>query len=94
MEVKGLLNKILDKQDEIKADITEIKIVQAEQKIVLDEHMKRSLSNEEAVNILKSEILPIQKHVDSVSTILKFIGAIGATITVVAGFIKILSFFN
>lgn len=76
----------------MKEDLTDIKVIQAKQEENLKEHMRRSLANEEAVEALKNQLIPIQKHVDSVSTILKFIGVIGTAITVVAGLIKIINF--
>jgi hypothetical protein len=56
---KELLLMILEKTDQIKEDINEIKIVQVKHEANLQDHMKRSLANEEQVAILKEEVKPV-----------------------------------
>lgn len=47
---------------------------QAKQGVILEEHQRRSLANEEAVKVLKDELKPIYVHVIKVQTVIKIIG--------------------
>lgn len=48
-------NRIENKVDSIANDIASINVTLAKQSIILDEHQRRSLANEAAVEILKSQ---------------------------------------
>lgn len=58
------------KFDVIMKDIGEIRIVQAEQHIILKEHIRRT-------ELLEEDIKPVKKHVNMVEGVLKFIGLLG-----------------
>lgn len=64
------------KFDIIMQDIGEIKIVQAEQHIILKEHIKRS-------NNLEKIVLPIQKKINYVEGALKLIGFLAAMAAII-----------
>jgi hypothetical protein len=68
--------RILDKLDKMDTRLDNVDITLAKQHVTLEEHMRRSLANEEAVQILKEQIEPIKDHVKAVNTILKFAGGV------------------
>lgn len=72
-----IANRILDKLDAMDARIDNIDITLAKQSVVLEDHTRRSLANEKAVDILKEELKPVVSHVNLVNTAWKiFVGAI------------------
>lgn len=86
-----MLTRIMEKQDEIASDISEIKVIQAKHEENLKEHMNRSFYNEkqveivrefaeESINLLKQDLAPVKSHVDSFHSILKFLGYISASV--------------
>lgn len=93
MKINEMLLKIWENQEESKKDINEIKVTLAEQKIVLDEHQRRSLANEESVNILREQIKPIENHVLIMNFIFKIILYVAGAIGTVASLLKIIDFF-
>lgn len=77
----SILNVILKQQEHIlnavtviKEDITDIKVIQTRHDENLQEHMRRSLANEEAVSILKEEFKPVQQHVLNIDFLVKIAG--------------------
>ena len=68
--------RILDKLDQMDQRLDNIDITLVRQEGQLAEHMRRSLLNEEAVQLLKTQVEPIKDHVKSVNTILKFAGGL------------------
>jgi hypothetical protein len=96
------INDLLIKQQEhilnavtvIKEDITEIKVIQARHDENLKEHMKRSLANEEAVNILKNEFKPVQEHVSNVNFVVKVGSYLAGAIAAVYGIVEIILAFR
>jgi hypothetical protein len=94
MKISELLIKIWENQEETRTDVSEIKVTLAEQKVILEEHQRRSLANEEAVNILRDQMKPIENHVLMVNFAFKVILSVGGVIGVVASLLKILEFFG
>lgn len=68
--------RILNKLDEMDKRIDNIDVTLVKQELNLQEHMRRSLANEEAVNLLKEQLEPVKDHVKSVNSILKFAGGV------------------
>lgn len=68
----------------------------AAQAEVLKDHTRRSTLNEENLEMLRSEIKPVQKHVAFVETVLKICGAIvglaGFTLIIIEIVVKVASF--
>lgn len=93
MKVGELLLKIWENQEEAKNDINDIKVTLAEQKIILDEHQRRSIANEASVELLKEQIAPLEKHVLVYSLIGKFILGISIVVGIATGLIQIINFF-
>jgi hypothetical protein len=79
-----LLELIIAKQDRMDDHLSDIKTTLAQNTSVLEEHQRRSLANEEAVSLMRSEFKPIREHVIKVQTfahIFKLICAWTAGIT-------------
>jgi archaellum component FlaC len=64
------LNRIENKIDKIDERLCNIDVTLGKQSVVLEDHTRRSLANEKAVEYLKEELKPILKHV----TIVNFLG--------------------
>lgn len=82
-----------NKLDKIAEDITEIKVTLGKQEENLKEHMRRSLANEAAVEILKEELKPIKTHVDHVNGAIKFIALLGLFASISAALVKVFELF-
>lgn len=84
--MKEDLEKIHDKLDKMSENIVSIDKTLIRQEASLNEHMRRSLANEEAINILKDELKPVTIHVLQVKTVgkilagLSFLAALAATV--------------
>lgn len=72
------LDKIDVKIDRLDERLDSIDLTLVRQSGHLEEHMRRSLSNEEAVSILRSEIKPLSQHVSTINSIAKFISVMAA----------------
>lgn len=94
MNSNDLLVKILDKQDEISKDITEIKVVQTAQHVTLNEHIRRTELAEQNINLLREEIKPIKKHVAYVDFVAKSIGFVSVLGGIATAVIKIIQFLS
>lgn len=90
-----------NKLDRILSEITEIKVVQAEQRVVLEDHTRRSLANETNTGRLEELILavrdgfakqlrPIQTHVDRVQFLFVIVVGSGAVVGAVMTIIEAL----
>lgn len=84
------MNNIYDKIDKINDNVTEIKIVLAKQHVVLEEHIKRTLQNEVAIEGLFQELKPIKTHVGMVNLIFKILGIIVSLTTPILAILKLL----
>lgn len=60
------IKTILDKLDALGEDITEIKVVQAKQAVVLEDHTKRSTSNEEILDVVRKDADERLKSLESI----------------------------
>lgn len=75
--MKEDLDKINDKLDKVSEHIINIDKTLIRQEASLNEHMRRSLANEEAINILKDELKPVTIHVLQMKTVGKIVGGLG-----------------
>lgn len=94
MHEKEFLDKIIATQEKISDDIIGIKVIQAKHDENLKEHMRRSDALENANKLLAQELEPIKKHVNHVDGALRALGALATIIGVLAGIVKILSYFS
>lgn len=97
--IKDKLEKIDSKLDRLDSRLDNVDVTLAKQSIILEDHTRRSLANEKAVEIakdnadksleaLKNEIKPIQRERYMVKGALKLGGALIASIGVLAGIVK------
>ena len=92
MKISELMMKIWEGQETVKKDVSEIKVTLAEQHATLEEHMRRSLANEEAVELLRNQLKPIENHVLMVNATTKIIVAIVGSVGLIASIIRIIDF--
>lgn len=71
--LKSSLDKIDSKLDRIDMRVDNLDVTSVKQQAILEEHQKRSLANEAAVEVLKVELVPIKEHVIKVKFIVKVI---------------------
>lgn len=83
----NLTLEMLKKQSEMGEDIKGIKVS-------IEYHVKRCDLLEESVQLLRSDIKPIQRHVYFIDAGLRIFGAVGSIVLFIAGCIKIISFFR
>lgn len=76
------------KLDRIVEDIGKINITLVAQHHQLKEHMRRSEANEKAIEIIKDELIPVQKHVNGLNYVLKAVGVVTVIIGMVTAIIK------
>ncbi len=93
MKISEMLLKIWENQEETRESVSEIKTTLLVQQSILEEHQRRSLANEEAVELLRQHIKPIEEHVIMVNTVVKVALAIGGIIGVIATLLSIVQFF-
>ena len=86
--------KIWENQEESKKEISDINITLAKQHVTLEEHTRRSLANEEAVDLLRQQIKPIEEHVLMVNTAAKIILVVTGAVGFIASLLKIVEFFK
>lgn len=84
------MEKLEVKIDNIAADVSEIKVILAEQGVILAEHQRRSLANEASVELLRSQIKPIEHHIALWSGIGKTLMALITITGVIATVFKII----
>ena len=86
---KDFLEKFYQKIEHIEKEMTDIKITIAKQEQNLAHHIYRTELAENNLDLLRSQIKPIENHVKYVEGILKFIGLITAVGGAVAAIISI-----
>lgn len=72
------LERLEDKTDKVLDQISSINITLAEQHKQLEHHIYRTDLAEKNLQILKDELVPVQKHVSQVSGVLKLIGVLAS----------------
>jgi predicted nucleic acid-binding Zn-ribbon protein len=85
------LDKIEEKVDRIEEKISNIDITLAKQAKDLEHHIYRTDLAESNIELLRSEIEPVKKHVALMDASLKVIGAIATISTFVLGVIRLIS---
>lgn len=69
--VSEFLERVYDKQEKLADSVHEINITLSKQHISLEEHMRRSKASEEAIQLLRTELKPIERHVEIVKFVVK-----------------------
>jgi archaellum component FlaC len=85
------LDKIEEKLDKVEERISSIDITLAKQAKDLEHHIYRTDLAESNIEMLRSEMQPVKKHVALMDASLKVIGAIATIVTFVLGVIKLIS---
>lgn len=65
--------RILDKLDKIEERLDKVDITLVKQQSILDDHVRRSLANEESLKLHREEFEPIKQHVLQVNFVFKLI---------------------
>lgn len=65
------IEKLDSKLDRLDARVDNIDVTLARQSQILDEHQRRSIANEKAVDILKEELKPVFSHISLVNFLAK-----------------------
>lgn len=80
--------RLEQKLDKVVEDISKINITLVAQHHSLKDHMRRSEANEKAIEIIKEELIPVQKHVNGLNYILKAVGVVTVILGMVTAIIK------
>jgi hypothetical protein len=75
-------NRLFDKLDKIDEKVQRNTVVLAEQQVILDEHQRRSIANEAAVDILRVEIKPLLQWHSFATLALKVLGVLALLATI------------
>lgn len=93
-DLDSQVEKLLEMQEDLKHEIKDINVTLIKQSMILEEHTRRSLANEEAVELLRDHMAPIEKHILLVNTLTKAALAIGGVVGFLASVAKIVEFFH
>ena len=90
------IEKVDTKVDNIKEDMSDVKIVQAQQHEQLTIHVKRSDSLEKYVTHLEEQIAPLKRKSDNLEGVFKFFGIFAGAMASLAGIAELirLAFFR
>ena len=91
--LKESLDKLDGKVDRLDQRLDVISDRHIANTTILEEHMRRTEANEENIKLLREEFKPIEKHVHMIHGVLKFFGLLGVFTSILAGLVKIFSFF-
>jgi hypothetical protein len=88
--MKDQLDKIEAKVEKIEDSISNIDVTLARQAKDLEHHIYRTSLAEENIELLRTELQPVKKHVALVDAGLKLVGALASAAAFVLGVVKIL----
>ena len=88
-QILKALDKFENKIDKLDARLDSIEKVQVKQEANLGEHMRRTETAEENINLLREELKPVKKHVAYMEGALKGLGVVSLIVGVAAGIVKI-----
>jgi predicted nucleic acid-binding Zn-ribbon protein len=89
--MKDQLDKIEEKLDKVEEKLSSIDVTLAKQAKDLEHHIYRTDLAESNIELLRTEMQPVKKHVALMDASLKVIGAIASVVTFVIGIIKLIS---
>jgi len=89
LDDKDIITLIIHRLESIYSDVGEIKITAAKQEENLKEHMRRSDLLEEEVNLLKTQLKPLQNYLVMLQGLAKALALIGVAVSIIAGLAKI-----
>lgn len=88
------LERLEEKLDSVSEQLNSIDKTLSANTVILEEHQRRSLANEEAVKLLEKQVLPIAQHVHVMSIFGKIALAVvssGVGLVILQKLIKLLS---
>lgn len=95
--LKDGLDKIDSKIDKLDERLDNVDVTLGKQSIILEDHTRRSLANEEQVELLKKkleeDVKPLRNHVLMVNTVFKIIGVVASSVGVFSGVLRLIEFF-
>ena len=83
------LEKLFDRQDKILDKITQIDITLAKQEVSIEHHIKRTAIAEENIELLRNDLKPIKRHVQTVDILIKLAGGVSAFVSFSLGLLKL-----
>jgi predicted nucleic acid-binding Zn-ribbon protein len=92
MKIKDAIQTIVDIQNNINKELSEIKIILAKQEAQLEYHIKRTDIAEKNLETLRKEFAPIKQHIDAIKIIIKSISVISIIIGIFVGIFKLLDY--
>lgn len=85
--LKEHLSRMENKIDKLDPRLDSMDVTLAKQSVILEDHTRRSLANEEAVELLKkkleADVKPLQNHVAAMTGVLKSIGVLASIASIV-----------
>lgn len=90
-EILLILERLEGKLDKQQEHIHEIDKTLVRNTASLEEHMKRTEMNEEAIELLREELKPVRTHVNHVEGGIKLIGLVSLILGVVAAIVAFLN---
>jgi predicted transcriptional regulator len=98
MADNGKMNEMHEDIKEIRSDVKELIVRQAEHNVILKQHEQRSTSLEQQVALKEKELMgklaPIEKHVQLVDASLKIAGVAASLLATAYVILQILRFFS
>lgn len=84
-----LLKLIHSDVKDIKKDISDLKVTSGKQQVSLEEHMKRSDALQELIqHIDESKVIPLEKDMNQIKGIYKFLAALATLATILLTIIE------
>lgn len=90
-EILLILERLEGKLDKQQEHIHEIDKTLVRNTASLEEHMKRTEMNEEAIELLREELKPVRTHVNHIEGGIKLIGLVSLILGVVAAIVAFLN---
>lgn len=87
MREDKLVELMISKQEKIEDQLSNINTILVKNTATLEEHQRRSIANEKAVELLAAEFTPVKKHVEKIQflmDIVKWIITSGVILTILA----------
>lgn len=81
---------IKEKLEQMESHVGDIKVTLALNTSTLQEHQRRSLANEMAVEQIRQELKPIAIHVAVVGAMAKVVGLVGTIVAIAVGLMKLM----
>lgn len=85
----GQNQRIETKLDSLSSELSDVSKTLVKQQVILEEHVKRSLINEEAIGLMRQEIEPLKKHVSMYAGAFKAFMAVAAIGGAIASILKL-----